>query len=196
MKVSVNWIRNLNSLYKTSADPMPFGIDDLVNKIGAQLGAVDEVIDLGKKYEGIVVVKVVNCEKHPNADKLSLCFVDDGNVVKEVERNEQGLIQVVCGAPNVKADMLAAWIPPGATVPSTHDKDPFVLEARELRGKLSNGMLASPKELGLGESHEGLLVIDGDVKAGTLFADVYKLDDYIIDIENKMFTHRYLRAYF
>jgi phenylalanyl-tRNA synthetase beta chain len=190
MKVSVNWIRNLNSLYKTSADPMPFGIDDLVNKIGAQLGAVDEVIDLGKKYEGIVVVKVVNCEKHPNADKLSLCFVDDGNVVKEVERNEQGLIQVVCGAPNVKADMLAAWIPPGATVPSTHDKDPFVLEARELRGKLSNGMLASPKELGLGESHEGLLVIDGDVKAGTLFADVYKLDDYIIDIENKMFTHR------
>jgi phenylalanyl-tRNA synthetase beta chain len=190
MKVSVNWIRNLNSLYKTSADPMPKGIDDLVEKIGAQLGAVDEVIDLGKKYHGIVVVEVVSCEKHPNADKLSLCFVDDGNVVKEVERNEQGLIQVVCGAPNVKADMLAAWIPPGATVPSTHDKDPFVLEARELRGKLSNGMLASPKELGLGESHEGLLVIDGEVKPGTLFAEVYKLDDYIIDIENKMFTHR------
>jgi phenylalanyl-tRNA synthetase beta chain len=82
MKVSVNWIRNLNNLYKTSADPMPNGIDDLVEKIGAQLGAVDEVIDLGKNYAGIVVVKIISCEKHPNADKLSLCFVDDGGVVK------------------------------------------------------------------------------------------------------------------
>jgi tRNA-binding EMAP/Myf-like protein len=98
---------------------------------------VEEVIDLGKRYEGIVVVKVVTCEKHPNADKLSLCFVDDAGVTKNVERNEQGLIQVVCGAPNVKADMLAAWIPPGATVPATFDKDPFVLEVRELRGKMA-----------------------------------------------------------
>jgi phenylalanyl-tRNA synthetase beta chain len=190
MKVSVSWIRNLNNLYKTSADPMPKGIDDLVEKIGAQLGAVEEVIDLGKRYEGIVVVEVVSCEKHPNADKLSLCFVDDGGVVKDVERNEQGHVQVVCGAPNVKAGLTVAWIPPGATVPSTYDKDPFVLEARELRGKVSNGMLASPQELALGDSHEGILVITEEVDSGTPFAKVYKLDDYIIDIENKMFTHR------
>jgi phenylalanyl-tRNA synthetase beta chain len=190
MKVSVNWIRNFNEKYKTSADPMPNGIDDLVEKIGAQLGAVEEVIDLGKRYEGIVVVKVVSCEKHPNADKLSLCFVDDGGIVKDVERNKQGHVQVVCGAPNVKAGLTVAWIPPDATVPSTYDKDPFVLEARELRGKVSNGMLASPKELALGDSHEGILVIEEDVKAGTPFAKVHKLDDYIIDIENKMFTHR------
>jgi phenylalanyl-tRNA synthetase beta chain len=190
VKASVNWIRNLNSLYKASADPMPSGIEDLTEKIGAQLGAVEEVIDLGKKYEGIVIVKVVSCDKHPNADKLSLCFVDDGGVTKNIERNQQGLIQVVCGAPNVKAGMLAAWIPPGATVPATFDIDPFVLDAREIRGKVSNGMLASPKELALGDSHEGLLVIDGDVKPGTSFAEAYKLNDYIIDIENKMFTHR------
>jgi phenylalanyl-tRNA synthetase beta chain len=169
---------------------MPYGIDDLVNKIGAQLGAVDEVIDLGKKYSGIVAVKVISFEKHPNADKLSLCFIDDGGITKDVERNEQGLVQVVCGAPNVKQGLVVAWIPPGATVPATYDKDPFVLEARELRGKVSNGMLASPKELALGDSHEGLLIIEGDAKPGTPFAEIYKLDDYIIDIENKMFTHR------
>jgi phenylalanyl-tRNA synthetase beta chain len=190
MKVSVSWIRNLNNLYKTSADPMPNGIDDLVEKIGSQLGAVDEVIDLGKRYERILVAKVVSCEKHPNADKLSLCFIDDGGVAKDVERNESGHIQVVCGAPNVKAGLSVAWIPPGATVPSTYDKDPFVLEARELRGKISNGMLASPKELALGDSHEGILVLNGEEKPGTPFAEVYKLNDYIIDIENKMFTHR------
>lgn len=190
MKVSVNWIRNLNNLYKTSADPMPKGIDDLVEKIGAQLGAVEEVIDLGKRYENIVVVKVVSCEKHPNADKLSLCLVDDDHFTQDVERDEKGLIQVVCGAPNVKAGMLAAWIPPGATVPSTYDKDPFVLEAREIRGKVSNGMLASPKELALGDSHEGILEIDEDFQVGLPFDEAYRLDDYVIDIENKMFTHR------
>jgi phenylalanyl-tRNA synthetase beta chain len=183
-------MRFYNQLYKASADPMPNGIDDLVEKIGAQLGAVDEVIDIGKKYRGIVIVKVVSCEKHPDADKLSLCFVDDGGVTKNVERNEHGFVQVVCGAPNVKADMLAAWIPPGATVPATYGKDPFVLEARELRGKVSNGMLASPKELALGDGHEGLLIVDEDVKPGASFAKAYKLDDFIIDIENKMFTHR------
>jgi phenylalanyl-tRNA synthetase beta chain len=199
MKVSVNWIRNFNEKYKTSADPMPNGIDDLVEKIGSQLGAVEEVIDLGKHYEGIVAVKVVSCEKHPNADKLKICFVDDANVVKNVERNEQNLVQVVCGAPNVKEGLSVAWIPPGATVPSTYDKDPFVLEARELRGKISNGMLASPKELALGDSHEGILILGelstlnsplSTTKPGTPLAEVLALDDYIIDIENKMFTHR------
>ncbi len=195
MKISVNWIRNFNELYKTSADPMPNGIDDLVEKIGAQLGQVEEVINLGKHYEGIVVVEVVTCEKHPNADKLKLCFIDDGGVTKNVERNEQGLVQVVCGAPNVKAGLTVAWIPPGVTVPATYDKDPFVLEARELRGKVSNGMLASPKELTIGDSHEGILELSANssqltAKPGTPLAEVLALDDYIIDIENKMFTHR------
>jgi phenylalanyl-tRNA synthetase beta chain len=190
MKVSINWIRQFNSLNKTSADPMPKGIDELVEKIGAQLGAVDEVVDLGKKYEGILVVKVVSCEKHTNADKLSVCLIDDGGINKKVKRDEKGLVQVVCGAPNVRPGMLAAWIPPGAAVPSTYDKEPFTIEAREIRGQVSNGMLASPKELALGDSHEGLLVIEEDVKPGTDFAKVHRLDDYIVDIENKMFTHR------
>jgi phenylalanyl-tRNA synthetase beta chain len=188
MKVSVSWIRNLNNLYKTSADPMPNGVDDLVEKIGAQLGAVEEVINLGKRYEGIIVVKVVSCEKHPNADKLRLCLIDDGGAINDALRQD-AYVQVVCGAPNVKAGINAVWIPPGATVPATYDKDPFVLEARELRGKVSNGMLASPKELAIGDSHEGILVME-DEKPGTPFAEVYKLNDFIIDIENKMFTHR------
>lgn len=190
MRVSVNWIREINKKYKCSADPMPKGIDDLVEKIGAQLGAVEEVINLGKKYQGIVVAKVVECVSHPNADKLSLCLIDDGGVVKKVKRDKSGYIQVVCGAPNVKAGQLVAWIPPGVTVPSTIDKEPFVLEAREIRGKISNGMIASMKELDLGDNHDGILVIDQPATAGQPFAEVYGLDDYIIDIENKMFTHR------
>jgi phenylalanyl-tRNA synthetase beta chain len=190
MKVSLSWVRFIDGKYQCSADPAPDGVDRLVEKIGAQLGAVEEVIDFGKKYTGIVVAKVVSCEKHPNADKLSLCMIDDGRVVKEVDRNEQGMVQVVCGAPNVAAGQLVAWIPPGVTVPATYDKDPFVLEAREIRGKVSNGMLASPKELALGDTHEGILVIEEDVRPGQPFVELYELNDYVIDIENKMFTHR------
>ena len=190
MKVSLNWIRLMNANYGCSNSTELGDVDELINKIGAQLGAVEEVINLGERYDGVVVVKVISCEKHPNADKLKVCTVDDGRVVKNVKRNKEGLVEVICGAPNVTAGQLVAWIPPGVIVPSTFDKDPMVLEARELRGIVSNGMLASPKELALGDSHEGLLIIEEEVKPGTAFAQLYQLDDYIIDIENKMFTHR------
>ncbi len=191
MKVSLNWIRDINSRYKTSAEPAVDGIDKLVERIGAQLGAVEEVIDLGKKYQGVVIAKVVTCARHPNADKLSLCMIDDGGKTKNIDRNSEGFVQVVCGAPNVKANMLVAWIPPGYTVPATFSKDPFVLEAREIRGQISNGMLASASELAISEDHSGILEVDEPAaKPGDDFAKVYGLDDYIIDIENKMFTHR------
>ncbi|HYH74804.1 MAG TPA: phenylalanine--tRNA ligase subunit beta [Candidatus Saccharimonadales bacterium] len=191
MKVSVNTLQFLNEHYHSAGHPAPDGVDDLVQKIGAQLGAVEEVIPFGKKYEGVLIVKVVSCADHPNADRLHVCMVDDGGRAKDVERNEQGLVQVVCGAPNVREGLNVAWLPPGATVPESYGKDPFVLEARALRGVVSNGMLASPRELALGDSHEGILEIDGDVEPGTLFTEAYQLqDDVVIDMENKMFTHR------
>src|SRR5437868_2832538 len=114
MKVSVNWVKKFTDIN------LP--IDELVEKIGAQLGAVDEVIDVGQKYKGVVIAKVIACEKHPNADKLSVCLMDVGKAKP---------VQVVCGAPNVAAGQLVVWLPPGVTVPSSFDKDPFVLEARE-----------------------------------------------------------------
>jgi phenylalanyl-tRNA synthetase beta chain len=181
MKLSLNWIKQY-----TTVD---LSVDELVRKIGAQLGEVDGVENLGPKYEKAVVVKVVSCDGHPNADRLHVCTIDDGGITPDVNRLENGLVQVVCGAPNVKAGVTVVWLPPGATVPESYGKDPIVLEARELRGVVSNGMLASPKELALGESHEGLLLLD-DKQPGTMFAEAYGLNDTIIDIENKMFTHR------
>ncbi len=181
MKLSVNWLKQYVDI--------DMSVNELVEKIGAQLGAVEEVIDLGKKYQGIIVAKVISCEKHPNADKLSLCKIDDGNKAKGVKRDRQGYVQVVCGAPNVKVGLTVAWLPPGTTVPSSYDKEPFVLEARELRGKVSNGMLASPSELTISDNHDGILELD-EGKPGDDFAKLVGLNDYIIDVENKMFTHR------
>jgi len=191
MKITLNSIRNVSEVFKASDDLTAIGVEELVTKIGAQLGAVEEVVELGPKYQGIIIAKVISCEKHPNADKLSVCLIDDNGAVKDVPRDDDGLVQVVCGAPNVRAGLTVAWLPPGATVPSTVDDDPFVLEARELRGVVSNGMLASPKELAIGDSHEGILEIDGKHEAGSDFAEAFKLsDEVVIDMENKMFTHR------
>ena len=192
MRVSLNQIKQ----YIDFELPL---VGELVAQINQQLGGVEEVLDLNAVYKDAVIVKVVKCDKHPNADKLSVCKVDDGGTVKDANRDKDGLVEVVCGAPNVHADMLAVWLPPSSVVPATyHDNEPFVLGARELRGVVSQGMLASPKELGLGDSHDGILELDPgewkpnnvEVKPGVSFAEAYALNDTIIDIENKMFTHR------
>lgn len=196
MKISTETIKFINKHYGSAGDPAPAGVDELVHKIGAQLGGVEETVPFGERFKDVLIVRVVSCESHPNADRLHVCKVDDGGAAEGVERDENSLVQVVCGAPNVRAGMVAAWLPPGATVPSTYGTDdPFVLEARPLRGVVSNGMLASPKELTIGDNHEGILEItvdsDEEITPGTRFAEAYHLDgDAVIDIENKMFTHR------
>lgn len=182
MKISVNWIKEFTSI------KLP--VDELVSKIGSQIGEVEEVVDLGKQYEGVLVAKVVSCQPHPDADRLHVCLVDDGGIAKKVKRDSKGLVQVVCGAPNVRKGITVAWLPPGTIVPSSYNGEQFKLDVRPLRGVDSNGMIASPKELNIGDDHDGILVIDKPAKPGTSFAELYELNDYIIDIENKMFTHR------
>ncbi len=188
MKISVNWMQK----YAKDVKILPKGgIDELVEKIGAQLGAVEGVWLSGAKYDGVVVAKVVSCEKHPNADKLSVCKIDDGGKTKDVKRDKDGLVQVVCGAPNARKGLTVAWIKPGGIVPSSYWSDQFVLESREIRGEISNGMLGSPAELAISDNHDGILEIDEPkARAGQLFKELYDLDDVTIEIENKMFTHR------
>ncbi len=191
MKVSLNLIKQLINF------ELP-PVDELVARVNQQLGGVEEVVDLKAKYDGARVVRVVECAKHPNADRLSVTKIDDGGVVADVPRDENGLVQVVCGAPNVHADMWAIWLPPKSAVPASFDDDePFVLDARPLRGVLSQGMLAAADELDIGTDHEGIIEIhEHDVPAGVelsvgaSFAETFGLDDYVLDIENKMFTHR------
>ena len=191
MRVSLNTIKQFTDI--------DLSINDLVKKINSQLGKVEEVIDLASRYEKATIVKVVSTEKHPDADRLSVCKVDDGGAVQDVERDENGHAQVVCGAPNVLADMYAVWLPPSSVVPASFaDKEPFILEKREIRGIVSNGMLAAGDELAINSDHDGIIEIDPnewkpgreEIKPGASFAKVYGLDDQIIDIENKMFTHR------
>ena len=190
MKVSLNLIKQLINF------ELP-PVDELVARVNQQLGGVEEVIDLKAKYGGARIVRVVECAKHPDADRLSVTKIDDGGAVADVPRDDNGLVQVVCGAPNVHADMWAIWLPPKSTVPASFDDEPFVLDARPLRGVLSQGMLVAADELDIGTDHEGIVEIHEhdvpagvELTAGARFAEMFGLDDYVLDIENKMFTHR------
>lgn len=191
MKVSLNIVKSLVSF------ELP-PVDELVTRVNAQLGSVEKVIDLGAQYKDARIVHVVQCEPHPNADRLHVCLIDDGGAVANVPRDDKGYVQVVCGAPNVHADMWTVWLPPNSTVPASFDDaEPFVLNARKLRGVLSQGMLAAADELAIGTDHDGIVEISERdtpkgvaLQAGDSFAQVFGLDDVVLDIENKMFTHR------
>ena len=183
MIISVNWLKKFTDI--------TLSMNELTDLIGARLVEIESVKSLADKYKDVIIVKVVTCTPMPDSDHLNVTKIDDGRQIENVERDENGFIQVVCGAPNVTAGMLAVWLPPASVVPdSFDDAQPFVLGARELRGYMSNGMLASAKELDLYDEHDGILVVDKNVAAGMHFAEVYELDDYLLDIENKSLTHR------
>lgn len=183
MIISVNWLKKYTDI------TLP--IDELTSLIGERLVEIEGVVDLGARYRSITIARIAHVYSHPNADKLHVVEIDDGGVVADVSRLENGFIQVVCGAPNVRQDMLVAWIPPGATVPASFtEAEPFVLSARELRGVMSNGMLASGKELAINNDHDGIAEIEGGYHPGASFAESFELNDYLLDIENKSLTHR------
>lgn len=191
MKVSLNTIKQYTDINLT--------VDELAEKINRQLGGIEAIVDIGDIYKDALIVRVVSAIPHPNADRLRVTMIDDGGVREGVERDENGYVQVVCGAPNVREGILAVWLPPQSTVPSTAgDNAPFVLDSRELRGVMSHGMLAAADELAIGSDHDGILEINPDewrprqyeIKPGASFAQAFGLDGVVIDIENKMFTHR------
>lgn len=183
MILSLNWLKKF-----TSVD-LP--LDDIASLIGTRLVEIEKIDTFGEKYKDAIIVKVIDCRPVEDSDHLNVTRIDDGGVRQGVERDDNGLIQVVCGAPNVHTGMLAVWLPPESIVPETFGtNEPFMLGSRVLRGTKSNGMLASAKELNLSDDHEGILEIEDVVAPGTSFVAAYELDDYVLDIENKSLTHR------
>ena len=176
MKISLNWLKKYVTI------PADVSNEELIRLIGARLVEVEGVIDETHKYDNIYIVRVEKAEKIPETH-LTLCQINDGG---------SELIQVVCGAPNVREGMLAVWVKPGAIVPASLKEDaPFVIGKRKMQGYESNGMLAGADELDFGDDHSGIVEIDPEMaKPGDLLADIFELNDLILEIENKSLTHR------
>ncbi len=184
MLISLNWIKKYVDI--------DIDNDELVKLIGSRLVEVEDAIDQTHKYDKIYAVEVKYCEAIEGTH-LHLCKIDDGGRADKVERDENGYVQVMCGAPNVRKGMFAAWIAPGAIVPaSVHEDAPFVIGMRKMLKKYdSYGMMAGADELDLGDDHTGIVELNpATTKAGDDFAQLFELDDIILDIENKSLTHR------
>ena len=176
MKISLNWLKQYVTIPETVSN------EELIRLIGARLVEVEGVIDESYKYDNIYIVRVETCEKIPETH-LTLCHINAGG---------PELVQVVCGAPNVREGMLAVWIAPGAIVPaSVHEDAPFVIGKRKMQGYESCGMLAGADELDFGDDHSGIVEIEPETaQPGDLLADIFDLNDLILEIENKSLTHR------
>lgn len=188
MKISLNWLKEYVKI------PSEMTQEELVRLIGARLVEVEGVTDETHKYDKIFVVKVVRTEKIPDTH-LTKCLIDVGKQkdLAKVEYEEDGMVQVMCGAPNVREGMLAVWIAPGAVVPaSVNEGAPFVIGKRKMLGQYNSfGMLAGADELDLGTDHSGIVEIrPGEAEPGTPLAEVFELEDLILEIENKSLTHR------
>src|SRR3989454_9385471 len=148
----------------------PLDARDVGDRLTLHAAAVDAVVPLHQDLGDILIARVLEVKKPPDADRLSLCLVDAGGGGKPVE--------VVCGAPNVQTGKVYPYAPVGAVLPGG-----LKLERKKIRGVESNGMLCSAKELGLGADHAGILELDTTAAPGTRFIDALGIADHQIVID-------------
>ena len=164
MKFSEKWLRELvNPAIDTQ------GVVDQITMAGLE---VDEVEPAAKDFSGVVVGEILTAEQHPNADKLQVCQVTDG---KEE-------YQVVCGAPNARAGLKTAFATIGAVLPTPDGKE-FKIKKAKLRQVESFGMLCAEDELGISDSHGGIMELAADAPVGSCIREYLNLDDQIIDVD-------------
>ncbi len=160
MQFSENWLRTLVDPKLTSDE-----LSHLLTMAGLE---VEEVEPVAPPFNNVVVAQVMAVEKHPNADRLNVCQVDAGTGT---------LLNIVCGAPNVRVGMKVPCALAGAKLPPGEDGKPFEIKVGKLRGVESQGMLCSARELKLSEDHGGLLELADTAQVGQNFRDHYQLND-------------------
>jgi phenylalanyl-tRNA synthetase beta chain len=160
MKYSLNWLKELA--------PISWSVNELAERLTMAGIEVEGIQSQGAGFEKVVVAQVTKSEKHPNADRLTVCEVDTGS----------GKAQIVCGAKNYKVGDRVPLALPGAKLPCGIE-----IKQAKLRGVESQGMMCSPKELGLAEDAQGLMILSPDLKVGVPFAEAMGLNDTILDLE-------------
>ena len=162
MKISYNWIKQFLKIDLPSAE-----VSDILTDLGLEVEIVEKYQSVKGGLEGVVVGHVLTCEKHPDADRLNITTVDLG---------EGTPVQIVCGATNVAAGQKV----PVATIGTKlFDKDgnEFEIKKGKIRGQESHGMICAEDELGLGTSHDGIMVLDSNLKPGTPAAKVFNIEN-------------------
>lgn len=168
MKISYNWLKQFLKIDSNSED-----IADILTDLGLEVEVVEKYQSVKGGLEGVVVGHVLTCEKHPDADRLNITTVDLGDGIP---------LQIVCGATNVAAGLKV----PVATIGTKLiDKDgvEFEIKKGKIRGQESHGMICAEDELGLGTSHDGIMILDANLAPGTPAAKVFEIEiDEVFEI--------------
>ncbi len=169
MNISYNWLKKYLDF-----DLTPDQLAAALTSIGLETGSVEEVESIRGGLRGIVIGKVLTCEEHPNSDHLHITTVDLGDGQPT---------QIVCGAPNVAAGQTVVVATVGTTLYSGEEQ--FQIKKSKIRGTESFGMICAEDEIGVGNSHDGIIVItDPEVKPGTPAAEYYGLtSDYVLEVD-------------
>jgi phenylalanyl-tRNA synthetase beta chain len=168
MKISYNQLKTLIDF-----DHNPEKLGEILTNTGLEVEGIEKLDAVKGGLEGLVIGHVVSCEKHPDADKLSVTKVDVG---------ADTLLDIVCGAPNVAAGQKVIVALVGATLYPTSG-EAFTIKKSKIRGAVSEGMLCAEDEIGLGQSHAGILVLDTELPVGSPVATYFNLEpDYVIEI--------------
>ena len=169
MRISYNWLKQfIKTDWKSEETEV------LLTDLGLEVEGIDKYESLKGGLEGVVVGHVLTCVQHPNADRLRITTVDLGN--------GNAPVQIVCGAPNVAAGQKV----PVATIGTKlYDKEgnSFEIKKGKIRGEESHGMICAEDELGIGQGHDGIMILDEKLKPGTLAKDVFKIEtDEVFEI--------------
>jgi phenylalanyl-tRNA synthetase beta chain len=168
MTISYNWLKDYIDIPES-----PEEIGKILTSTGLEVESIHTFETIKGGLSGLVVGQVLTCARHPNADKLSVTTVDAGG---------PDPLHIVCGAPNVAAGQKVIVAVPGATIYPTKG-EPFTIKVAKIRGEQSEGMICAEDEIGLGESHAGIIVLDTTVPNGTPAAQFYNIQfDHIIEI--------------
>lgn len=165
MKISLNWLKDYININQS-----PEEIGKLLTDTGLEVEGLDNFEQVPGGLKGLVIGEVLTCEKHPNADKLSITTVNIGTGTPT---------PIVCGAPNVAKGQKVVVATVGSTLyPAGHE--PFEIKKAKIRGEVSEGMICAEDEIGLGSSHDGIMVLDTELPAGTPASEYFNLEDDIV----------------
>ncbi len=160
MKLSLNWLKDYVDI-----DMSPQELAHLLTMSGIEVEGIEA---LGQSLNGVVVAKILSVKRHPKTNRLFICQMDAGN----------GIVPVVCGAPNLKDGALVPMALPGTTLPGG-----IVVNESKIRGERSMGMLLAEDEMALTDDHSGIMILPDNLETGAELASVFPLEDYALDVK-------------
>jgi len=165
MKIALNWLKKYINITQS-----PEELSETLTNTGLEVEGMEEIETVPGGLKGLVIGEVKTCIKHPNADKLSITTVDIG---------EEEAVQIVCGAPNVAAGQKVVVATVNSTLYPKPD-EPFKIKKSKIRGEVSMGMICAEDEIGMGTSHDGIMVLDTDKANGTPAAEYFNIESDIV----------------